>query len=335
MVPRMLASLISYEVERRTIGNPASVDQEQEPRLYFAPDKKRLPVPQLVYRMDGEEPSNMTNFTLLYPSLTLAALFDPVAARLSGKSQAVLEDELQAQVAALVEKLRLYGQDDGEPDRWYWAGPILLDKLSDHHSVVDDWLHSDFLTDEDAGDTSKSLHFDRLAQAFDSPHRIGLGPMPDNFSRVMAEMALGSPAVCALRGFRRLYGGKTWANCVSALSVANEFVNLFNKPESVAAVRIAVRERLQYWRKVLRYCRDGCLQAVLDEYLHLLKAECETVPEAVERLSGCVNIRTTPLKVDDLRTFLRDERKNMRCHFAVDFGNQRIETEEGRNRVIH
>ncbi len=341
MVPRMLASLISYEVERRTIG----VDpQEQDHRLYFAPDKKRHPVPQLVYRMDGEEPSNMTNFTLLYPSLTLAALFDPVAARLSGKSQPALEDELQAQVAALVEKLRLrrYEQADGEPDRWYWAGPVLLDKLSDHQSsIADEWLHSEeidstsFSTDEDAGDTSKGQHFDRLVEAFDTPRRIGLGPMPDNFPRVMAEMALGSPAVSALRSFSRLFGGKTWAKCVSALSVANEFVNLFNKPESVAAVRIAVRERerLQYWRKVLRYCRDGCLQAVLDEYLHLLKAECETVRETEKRLNASVNIRTARLKVDDLKTFLQEQQKNMRCHFAVDFGNQRIETEEGSRRV--
>jgi hypothetical protein len=298
MVPRMLASLISYEVERRTIGNRASVDpQEQDRRLYFAPDKKRHPVPQLVYRMDGEEPSNMTNFTLLYPSLSLAALFDPLAARLSEKSLAVLEDELHAQVAALVEKLRLrrFEQADGEPDRWYWAGPVLLDKLGARHSVVKDWLHSDFSTGEDGADTSKSQHFDRLVQAFDSPHRIGLGPMPDNFSRVMAEMALGSPAIIALRSFSRLYDEEAWTNCVSALSVANEFVNLFNKPESVAAVRIAVRERerLHYWRKVLRYCRDGCLQAVLDEYLHLLKAECETVPEVVERLTGYVNKRLT------------------------------------------
>ena len=340
MVPRMLASLISYEVERRTIGNPASVDpQEQEPRRYFAPDKKRHPVPQLVYRMDGEEPSNMTNFTLLYPSLTLAALFDPVAARLSGKSQAVLEDELQAQVATLVEQLRLrrYEQTDGEPDRWYWAGPVLLDKLSAHHSVADDWLHSDFSTDEDGGDTSKGQHLDRLVQAFDSPRRIGLGPMPGDFARVMAEMALGSPAIIAFRSFGRIYEEEAWTNCVSAMSVANEFVNLFNKPESVAAVRIAVRERerLQYWRKVLRYCRDGCLQAVLDEYLHLLKVEYETVPEAIKRLNPSINLRTAPLKVDDLMTFLRDRRKNMRCHFAVDFGNQRIETEEGRKRVAN
>lgn len=121
--------------------------------------------------------------------------------------------------------------------------------------------------------------------------------------------------------------------CVFSLSVANEFVNLFNKPEAIAAVRLAVEGRHPYWQKALRYCRDGCLQAVLDEYLHLLKAECETVDAAVVRLNDSINLKTTSVKVDDLGSFLRDERKNLRCHFAVDLGNQRLDTDEGTKRV--
>ncbi len=216
---------------------------------------------------------------------------------------------------------------------------MLLDKHSEHASIAQEWLHSavtDFSTDEEA-DTAKTQHFDRILNAFDSPRRIGLGPMPGDFARVMAEMALGSPAIVALRSFR-LYGETNdvhqAARCVSALSVANEFINLFNKPESIAAVRIAMRNLLPYWRNVMRYCRDGCLQAVLDEYLHLLKAECETALDAEERLNASVNIRTASLKVDDLNTFIREQQKNMRSHFAVDFGNQRVETDEGSKRVV-
>jgi hypothetical protein len=153
--------------------------------------------------------------------------------------------------------------------------------------------------------------------------------MPGNIPEVLAEMALGSPAIAAARSFCRLYKADSSAACILALSVANEFVNLFNKPEAVAAVRMAVEGRLPYWHKSLRYCRDGCLQAVLDEYLHLLKAECETADAAVVRLNESINLKTTSIKVDDLGTFLNDERKNMRCHFAVDLGNQRIETEDG------
>lgn len=50
MVPRMLASLLSYEVERRTIGSSASVEPQEkergEPRTYFVPEGgRRHPFP--------------------------------------------------------------------------------------------------------------------------------------------------------------------------------------------------------------------------------------------------------------------------------------------------
>src|SRR5581483_4567224 len=139
---------LSYEVERRPIGNPASVDpQEKEPRTYFVPEGgRRHPVPQLVYRTEGgTEPSNMTNFALLYPSLTLAGLFAPAKALVAGQRRAAVESELAPQLRALADRLNLrqFEQADGESDRWYWAAPLLLDRLSaDHQPVVQTWLHS-------------------------------------------------------------------------------------------------------------------------------------------------------------------------------------------------
>lgn len=348
MVPRMLASLVSYEVERRTIGSNDSVEQQErergEPRKYFVPDGgRRHPIPQLVYRTEGgTDPSNMNNFTLLFPSLALSAIYDPADSLVSGKDRRALEDELTQTCRELIEAfdLKRFEQGDGESDRWYWAAPMLLDKLNpEFEPTLAAWLQSDrvkgtsFWTDEDAKDTGKSIHFQRLVSAFDSPSQIGLGPMPGNLPEVLAEIAMGSPAVAALRSLRRLYSLDAADACVMGLSVANEFVNLFNKPEAIAAVRISVPERVPYWRRSLRYCQDGCVQAVLDEYIHLLKAECETAGAAVERLNDSINLKTTSIKVDDLGTFIRDERKNMRCHFAVDLGNQRIETETGTKRV--
>src|SRR5262249_48781115 len=156
----------------------------------------------------------------------------------------------------------------GESDRWYWAAPVLLDKLSaEHRPVVETWLHAprirqtQFWTDEAAKDTSKSVHFQRLVRAFDTPHEIGLGPLPDDLFDVLSQMTLGSPSVSVLRSLRSLYGGDVATTCTLAFSAANEFVNLFNKPEAVAAVRLAVVGRAPYWQKVIRYCGDGCLQA--------------------------------------------------------------------------
>ncbi len=70
MVPRMIATLVSYEVERRTIGSPRSKEeQESEPRRYFtAPGKKRHPVPQLRYSRKNQDGTkylaNMSNLHL-------------------------------------------------------------------------------------------------------------------------------------------------------------------------------------------------------------------------------------------------------------------------------
>jgi hypothetical protein len=348
MVPRMLASLLSYEVERRTIGSPASVEPQErvrgEPRTYFVPDGgRRHPVPQLVYRTEGgAEPANMTNFALLFPSMTLAALFDPADSLVSGKSRDSLEADMTEKCRRLIGTLNLqqFAGTQGESDRWYWAAPLLLDKLGGAtRPLVDRWLRSDrlrdtsFWNDEDAKETGKSVHFQRLVRAFDAPGEIGLGPIPDDLPQVLAEIALGSPDIAAFRSLQRLYKADGETACVLGLSVANEFVNLFNKPEAIAAVRLAAEGRHPYWQKALRYCRDGCLQAVLDEFLHLLKADCETADAAVARLNDSINLKTTSIKVDDLGTFLRDERKNLRCHFAVDLGNQRLDTEEGTQRV--
>ena len=279
--------------------------------------------------------------------MTLASVFQPEKAIVSNKDRATLEAELLLKCRGLIDSsnLRQFEQTDGESDRWYWAAPLLLDKLNhEFQPHLAKWLRSEslrqtsFWTDQDSKDTGKSIHFQRLVRAFEAPGEIGLGPIPRDLPEVLAESVLGSPAVTAYRSFQRLYKSDCVTACILSLSVANEFVNLFNKPEAIAAVRTsatvrtAVEGPIRYWQKTLRYCRDGCLQAVLDEYLHLLKAECETADAAVSRLNDSINLKTTSIKVDDLGTFVRDE-PNMRCHFAVDLGNQRIETEDGSQRI--
>lgn len=59
--------------------------------------------------------------------------------------------------------------------------------------------------------------------------------------------------------------------------LADAFWRLFNRPlvtkllaQLAAEGEIASREEGYYWRLVLRYCRDGNLQSVLDETWHLM-----------------------------------------------------------------
>lgn len=348
MVPRMLSSLISYEVERLTIGNPDSVDpQEKDTRKYFhSKSEKRHPIPQLVFsqkRSDvGESANNMSNFVLLYPSQTLAAMFDPIQALVQRRSFDEIRNNLASRFDKMIEdaKLRQLERPDGEPDRWYWAAPLLLDRCSkSHRKNIETWLESNwfreqsyFFDDGEQDNSAKAKHFEEFAECFRSPNNVGLGPIPKDLGQVLAEMAIASPAVTALRAVSRQFKADFDERMLFAFDLAVEFISLFNKPEAIAAIRLSTGTET-YWRRVLRYCGDGCLQSVLDEFFHVLQPDCLTIWDLYYRIADSMNLGTSSIKVDDLSSFLQNKRRNMRCHYAVDLGNQRVETEEGQDRI--
>ena len=106
------------------------------------------------------------------------------------------------------------------------------------------------------------------------------------------------------------------------------FIDLFNKPESIGILDLKYRnEKLDYWQKVIRYCIDGNLQAVLDEYVYMLKNDCEKAKEVADTICKVVSMRTVNLRVDDCHSFFKDiddqeddQRHNLRCHYAAAFG---------------
>lgn len=351
MVPRMLSSLISYEVERRTIGNADSIDpQEREDRKYFhGKNEKRHPIPQLVFSQkrtdNGESANNMSNLALLYPSQTLADVFDPVEAFVRHRTLEDLRNDIAAKIDNLIANAELYrfGGPSGESDRWYWAAPLLLDRYSNLlNKKVNDWLESGSLREESPffdqkgqESSSKTKHFDEFARCFHNPFDAGLGSIPENLGKVLADMAIASPAVISLRSVSRQFKTTFHERTVFAFDLASEFLSLFNKPESIASVRLCT-EPDPYWRRVLRYCVDGCLQSVMDEFFHVLKSDCPSVRELSARLVASMNLGTASIMVDDLNSFIKDreeKRPKMRCHYAVELGNQRMETEEGTNRI--
>lgn len=354
MVPRVIGTLLSYEVERRTVGNNETRESgEKHERRYFTADgKRRHPVPQIRFSRKGRDRDaqlrNMTNFCLLYPSLSLADAVDVVANLRDQLSLEQLRFNLQKQFRLAIEKseFRQFITAGGDSDRWYWAAPLLLDRSNPRwHKTLEEWfLGSDehdpwgrrtYFRGASENASAKELHFDHLRQCYAGPNATGLGPLPDDLPEVLADLALGSPAVLALRSLRRLFPDQWDARAmVGAFDAADEFVNLFNKPEAIAAVRLGTA-RKSYWQMVARYCGDGCLQAVLDEYFHVLKGQYVDADGAITQLLRSVNLDTASINVDDVSSFLRGEPRKMRCHYAVEFGSQRIETDEGGKRATN
>jgi hypothetical protein len=356
MVPRVISTLLSYEVERRTVGNSDTRESgEKKKRKYFtAEGTRRHPIPQIRFSRKGRERDaqlrNMSNFCLLYPSLSLASIVDVVG---NIRERLNLEG-LRSKVTMLIQQaidtaqLQQYSTNDGDSDRWYWAALLLLDKsnelwLSDvetwfqgNPDSEEPWCRNTYFRGATENASAKELHFEHLRECYERPDTIGFGPLPKDLAEVLADLALGSPAILILRSLRRMFPQQGNPKAmVGAFDVADEFVNLFNKPESIAAIRLGTTKKNSYWQMVARYCADGCLQGVLDEYFHVLKGQNVDAEGAIGQLRGSVNLDTASINVDDVNTFLRGEPKKMRCHYAVEFGSQRIETDEGGKRATN
>ena len=352
MVPRMLSSMISYEVERRTIGNVKSMDsQEKKPRKYFR--SRQRPVRQLVFSQkktdDGESPNNMSNFAILFPSQTLAGLFDPKSCLVQGRSLDDIRSGIIDRLRTLIREANLeqYSQPSGESERWYWAAPLLLDRHNNSfHESLTDWFdlandpnQSTFLKSQKEGksgqseNSSKEKHFEEFRRCFEKPSQAGLGRLPNDLPEVLADIAIAGPAVTTLRSVTSCFSGSsTYFKTLFAFDIAGEFLSLFNKPESISTVRLSTAPST-YLRRVMAYCVDGCLQSVMDEFFHLLEPDCPTIWDLFDRLVDSMNLGTASINVDDLSGFLGGEKKKMRCHYAVDLGNQRMETDEGKKRI--
>jgi len=362
MVPRMISTLLSYEVERQTVGDSRTHDRdsrtierdETPDRTYFTAEKKRRsPAPQLRFARQTESEAstpakNMSNFTLLYPSRFLMEVIRPEENLDKGKSLA----EMKRIAAEKIEKaiheanLKQFSGRGGEANRWYWAAGMLLDRAHPKmREVVSEWFTNDDawegrkrFASKDHESTVKAEHFSYLRRCFEDPLQAELGEIPSNLPEVLADLAFGSPAVASLRGFVRLFPQEEKAaRMIAAFRAADSKITLFNKPESIAAVRLAYHgtpaQKFPYWRMVARYCGDGCLQAVLEEYFHLLKGQNVDTEGAINQLLAAINITASSINVDGLHTFRTERPKKMRCHYAVEFGSQRIETDEGRHRA--
>lgn len=136
--------------------------------------------------------------------------------------------------------------------------------------------------------------------------------IPANAIDVMTDIAIASPAICAYRQSKDQNDAKF---------VAKGIISIFNKPESAAIIDLIYNKKNDddYYESVLDYCVLGNLQAVLDEYSHMLQTKLigTQLDEAI--------IGTSSLGIDTTETIGNEEKKqNMRCHFAIPFIDKTI-----------
>jgi hypothetical protein len=347
VVPDAVSILLSYEAERQMMlcRDPGARNN--------AEDRAKLRGLLAIRRQDGQ-PATMSTFSLLYPSVRLAELADPlsIARDLGAATREVTAVEILSEATRriddallpLTRRARLEGPED---PRWYWAAPLLLDRRQQRaRAATEAWLTNlrivrapDAIVggdDDDAGAWT-----DHVELALEVLNRgIRLGRVPADLVHSTALLALGGPGTCALRAVARVLARirrervqfMDAAARDAALRVAWGFRSLYNVPEVMSLLRgSAGQDETVYWRRAAEEGFNGNLQAVLDEYVHLLPEWlglldsdagmiAERVGEAIHETVAlrAVNYSPDAIRVDDGQ--LTFAALHMRVRFALRFG---------------
>ena len=290
MVPRMIACTLSYECERRTIGQLYAKEQDKRFKGYLIEDDekqhRRFPTPRFAAGRDK---------TLTTVSAMLASLYDPVEHM--GKTLGEIKKHVKALIQPMLDYIkREYNvPDKGTTDMdWYWIAPTIFDS---------------FLVEKGQ----------KIIPNVTIPQR----KMPSDILDVLANMAIASPAICALRVFDKNTEGldKLFSdNKRLAKQFATEIVSMFDKPEAIAVVELAYgKSDDAHYKNVLKYCLDGNFAAMLDEYAHMLNDQNPV--SLCGQMCDALKTSTASYPIDTYTSFTGD-RKNqirMRSHYAAGF----------------
>lgn len=327
MVPRMISSMVSYEIERKTIGKL----KEDRPNIHYFM-KNRYPSDRL--RFNAANNHQMTLFALLYPSLFLIDAYNPKDCLNRKLSREDIENEIKLKIEMALDRIP-YRNSPREDSKWYYLAPLLLDSLEDEDFV--DWWFDDIdnlIYEKYYRNTGFVNHFNNLKQEY-LFHVNSLGKRPDDLVDVLCDMAMASPAICAYRLYENEFdrdGSLMDLYIIYSMEIARSFINFMNLPESIAVIDLIYKSVSEdaYWKNVLKYSKDGNLQAVLDEYVHLIssglyKNNEEKIQIMHRKLLTSFNLRTTAYEFDtynDFKSRMKDKLtslSSMRTHFAVSF----------------
>ena len=272
----MIAGLLSYEAERKTVGKLAKANEDKEAH-YFYTGEKRYPSARLNFSVSNGTPNAMTLFCLMYPSQFLSRCYDPIDCINRGLTLREIEKEIKGKIA---DKLVKYETTTSgvQDKRWYYIAPLLLDGAG----YVTTWLNSDSeLTSYDDEDEKTKrqkgflTHLQALKELYyetDYGRKCNLGKKPDDLLDVLTDMAIASPAIVINRTYQTYCKkGESFPSFLPS-QIAKIFINRMNTAESTATVELACGKKSDdaHWQNLLTYCKQGNLQAMFDEYAHLI-----------------------------------------------------------------
>lgn len=351
LVPRMISTIVSYEVERLSVGDFLNKREGKSPD-YFA--KKRQPSPLLTFKTDKEDASlsSMNNFLLNYPSIFLSTLYNPSQNVFDKLSLIEIKQVLSKKIQERLIEIGIFeiGYPEGDWQKWSWYSLLLLDKNHEDAESLKLWLNNSHSTEDVSSDvdnnesdkqskTAKSDYFKEIEEV------ICRGKVPnvsmitneqlENTCQYLADLCLGSPAICALRSNRQLFDEKNESLLSHSYLIAAGFISLFNKPESIVVVHL-IKVNKDYYRKVLDYCIDGNIQSMFDEYIYMLKDSnsIKNSSDLATTVAEILSIRPSLLDISTISNLKNNKnRSSIRTHYALDFGEQKLSSAKANRQI--
>ena len=346
--PAAIASLLSYEVQRQIFTGAGHGTNTPAARAALS---RRLD-----YRMADGRPASMSTLALFWPQPTVAERTDPLdAARDHAESPSVerLLEWASDRVEAVVGS---NGSTNSTASAvWHWFAPVQAERGSALASaLIGEWRGNladalrgaspDHWSEEERGEALVA-HVRQLQEALGdwTPE----SERPADLVATSALLGLGAPGNIAWRALKRL---RRTGDAVTELGhwraaaiLASGLRSLFARPNATllldnlyGGASSARADEGAYWRRVARYCIDGGLQAVLDEYIHHLAGESganTTTDEGLISLAAiarrAIAVRESVNRATDIDHF-DGEGIAFPSRFAMRFGGTRQSQDEAR-----
>lgn len=318
--PVAISTILSYEADRRAVGASQLIGAN-------TPETRRSIRTRLAWAMEGRRAAAMSTLALFWPHPKLARLADPL--HFAREHSGILSPASAEHAASLTLDC---GGDTGQPWESYFR------RADDVRGTSDFSIPS--MTEAMSGGVEE-VDSDDVPGGLSEHIRVAVGMLDGEGAQDhedVALLALHGPGNIAWRALGRLCAPGDLVSPPgrwnAAAIVANALRSLFGRVETMLLLDQLYGEDEVYWRRVLRYCSDGNLQAVLDEYAFQLDSDRggaaltdEALTSIARRMAMAMTLRPAIYRVRNTRS---SGTIPMSTRFAAQYGGPRQDAEAAR-----
>ena len=153
--------------------------------------------------------------------------------------------------------------------------------------------------------------------------------IPSQIVRVLADMAIASPAIVLYRrigniDFQVIEAGHKEG--MTLTNVIDSLVGLFNMRQSVGIMYRLYGDEQIYFEHVLQYCVDGNLQSVIDEFIHMIDETGENKADIAHAIyESFAGVSTLEIDTTEYYKDMSRRRRRLRTHYALAFTNKKVD----------